>query len=92
MDRRATRVMARGRLQDELRAIVLDMLGPCEPDELPAAVAAWVDGATDRAVSAVCDRSVEALVEALESAVAGAPRDVLVRLDQAAARHDAGLQ
>lgn len=91
LDRRATRARARARLHAELRSIVLDLLGPCEPDELSAEAAAWVENAAAIAVSAVGDRSMRALIESLEATVAQAPRDVIHRLDEAAVRHDAGI-
>lgn len=91
LDRRATSVMARARLRSELRSIALDLLGRCEPDELPADAAAWVENATETAVSAVCDRSIRALIQALETTVASAPRDVLHRLDESAIRRDLGI-
>lgn len=91
LDRRAARVMARARLHSELRSISLDLLGPWEPDELPDEMAAWVENAAATAASAVCDRSLNALIQVLETAVTGAPPDVLLRLDDAAVRHDSGI-
>jgi hypothetical protein len=88
---RATRVMARARLQSELRSIVFDLLGCPGRDELPPAVAAWVDDAADTAVAAVCDPSLRELIHAVDVAVADAPRDVVHRLSIAAMRRDAGF-
>ena len=91
LDRRATAVMARGRLRSELRSIVLDVLGLSEPGELPAEMAAYVEGATEAAVSAVCDTSMSALLESVQTTIAEAPSSVVARLEQAAVRHDSGF-
>lgn len=91
LDRRATRAMASARLHADLRSIGFDLLGPYESDELSAEDAAWVENAVAIAVSAVCDLSMRALIQSLESTVARAPRDVIHRLDEAAVRHDAGI-
>ncbi len=91
LDRRAVRVMAQARLYSELRSIVLDLLGPCDPEELPVEMSAWVESAAARAASAVCGRSMNALIQSLESTVAGAPSDIIHRLDQSAVRHDVGI-
>lgn len=91
LDRRATRVMARARLHDELRSIALDLLGPCRPGELPVGVADWIDDATETAASMVSDTSLRALMQTLDTMVARAPREVVDRLDQAALRRDSGL-
>ncbi len=91
LDRRTIRDMARARLYSELRLIVLDLLGPYDPDELPVEMSAWVERAAARAASAVCDGSMSALIRSLESTLAGAPADIVHRLDQAAVRHDVGI-
>ncbi|HET7026393.1 MAG TPA: hypothetical protein VFI28_01740 [Candidatus Limnocylindrales bacterium] len=91
MGRRAIRIGARDRLRSELRAIAIDLLGPFASDELPSDVSAWIDGATESAVASVCDASLSGLIDALESRRAVAPAAVVQRLDDAAARHDAGI-
>jgi hypothetical protein len=91
MGRRAIRIGAHDRLRSELRAIAIDLLGPFASDELPSDVSAWIDGATESAVASVCDASLSGLIDALESRRAAAPAAVLHRLDDAAARHDAGI-
>jgi hypothetical protein len=88
---RAMRVGARRRLETELRAIAVDLLGPFESDELPPGLATWVDVTAERAVSAVCDESLAALIEALESRIMSAPPAFVESLDAVAARHDAGI-
>ena len=89
--RSVARTGARRSLEAELRSIALDLLGPFESEELPTACAAWVDMATKTAVTTVCDRSLSALIAALESLLIGAPPDIALRLDEARARHDAGI-
>lgn len=91
LGRRVTRVRARSRLECELRAIAVDLLGPFESDELPAELAAWVGTATKTAVATVCDTSLSALTDALESQLAKASIDVVRGLNDAGIRHDAGI-
>ena len=86
-----TTIGARYRLRLELRAIVSDLLGRCEADELPADVAAWIDETTEAAVAAVCDSSLALLTSTLDSLVARAPIDVIRRLDTARVRQGAGI-
>lgn len=83
--------MARPRLASELRAISRDLLAPCEPDELPPGLAAWVAKTTETVADAVCDVALEALLEALEVTLAGAPRELVDGLAVAAARYDVGI-
>lgn len=86
-----TRIGARARLEGELRSIAVDLLGPHEVDEFPASCANWVATTTDSAVSRVCDSTLEALVQALDSLLAGIPPDVARQLDRARVRHEAGF-
>ncbi len=88
---RALRVGARRRLETELRAIAVDLLGPFESDELPPGLATWVEATAERAVATVCDESLAALIAALESRVMSAPRAFVESLEDVAARHDAGI-
>lgn len=83
--------MARARLYSELRLIALDLLAPCDPDELPVEMSAWVECAAGRAASAVCDTTMSSLIRSLESSLAGAPAEFVRRLDQVAIRRDAGI-
>jgi len=91
MGSRAVRIGAHDRLRSELRSIAIDLLGPFASDELPSDVSTWIDAATEGAVASVCDASLSGLIDALESRRAAAPPAVLHRLDDAAARHDAGI-
>ncbi|MGH2466218.1 MAG: hypothetical protein ACRDGL_00565 [Candidatus Limnocylindrales bacterium] len=91
LPRRAGTVMARPRLASELRSIARDLLGACEPDELPPDLAAWVEATTATVAEAVCDVALAALLRALETTVAGAPRELVQRLDAAAVGHDVGI-
>ena len=61
--RQVARVGAKARLQGELRAIAIDLLGPNESDEFPAACADWVAATTEATVSRVSDSALEALVQ-----------------------------
>jgi hypothetical protein len=88
---RVRRVGADYRLEGELRLIAIDLLGVARADELPLAMASWVQTATGAAVAAVRDATLAALVEAIDAQLASAPADVVRRLGDAASRHDAGI-
>lgn len=90
--RRVTRVGARRRLEDELRSIAIDLLGPNESDEFSAACADWVATTTEAAVSRVSDAALDALVDRLDSLYVVVPPDVARHLDRAKARHEAGFE
>ena len=81
---------ARTRLDDELRAIALDLLGLYRADDLPGECAAWVRTAIEAAVSEVSDPTVSVLALRLTSALGAAPTDVARRIDAARLRHEAG--
>lgn len=89
--RRVSRVGAWARLQDELRSIATDLLGPNESDEFPEACAEWVAATTEAAASRVCDSALDALVQSLDSLLIDVPPDVARRLDEARVRHDSGF-
>ena len=78
------------RLEDALRSIAVDLLGPNDSDELPAACADWVAATTQAATSDVCEAALDSLVQALDSLLVDVPSDVARRLDEARVRHDAG--
>ena len=90
MARSLARTEARNRLETELRAIAIDLLGRCQPDELPNDCAAWLATTVDAVVRPVLDSSLSALAEALDSRLGAAPPRVGQRLDDAEVRHDAG--
>jgi hypothetical protein len=91
MARSLARTEARSRLETELRAVAIDLLGRCQPDELPSDCAAWLATTVDTAVTRVVDYSLSALAEALDSRLGAAPRRVVRRLEDAEVRHDAGF-
>ena len=84
------RVSAPSRIERELRAIALDLLGPQDDDELPADCAAWVKSTTEAAASAAGDASLRSLVAVLDSLLAGVTPEIARRLEDARVRHDAG--
>jgi hypothetical protein len=88
--RHVSRVAAWVRLEDEMRSIAMDLLGPNGSDELPPACADWVEATTHAAVSGVCAAALDGLIQALDSFLVDVPPDVARRLDEARIRHDAG--
>jgi hypothetical protein len=90
MVRSLTRTLAQGRLERELRAIAVDLLGRCQPDELPHDCAAWLATAVEEAVTRVCGSSLSALAETLDARLEAAPPWIARRLREAEVRHDAG--
>jgi hypothetical protein len=88
--RSLTRTRARSRLEGELRAIAVDLLGRCQPGELPNECADWLATTVEAAVTRVCDSSLAVLAETLDLRLAAAPPGVAPRLLEAEARHDAG--
>ena len=91
MTRRIVRVEAKGRLEGELRSIAIDLLGPNESDEFPAACADWVATTTEAAVFRVSEAALAALVHELDSLIDAVPREVARQLERARARHEAGF-
>jgi hypothetical protein len=88
--RSLARTGARSRLETELRAIAVDLLGRCQPGELPNACAEWLATTLEAAVTRVCDSSLAVLAETLDSRLDAAPRGIARRLEEAEVRHDAG--
>lgn len=73
-----------------MRAIAVDLIGRCQPGELPTDAAEWVATSIEAAVTRVCEASLAALAETLDTRLAAAPPGVALRLREAEARHDAG--
>lgn len=88
--RSLARTGARSRLEAELRAIAVDLLGRCQPGELPDDCVEWLATTVAGAVTRVCDSSLAALAETLDSRLGAAPPWVVRHLDEAEVRHDAG--
>lgn len=88
--RRASAIGARLRLEREIRAIALDLLGPSEAAGLSTAASAWVSASAESVVGAVRDGSLSALLAALEGQLAVAPPAILSELVEASGRGDMG--
>jgi hypothetical protein len=88
--RSLARTGARSRFETELRAIAVDLLGRCQPGELPNDCAEWLATTVEAAVTRVCDSSLAVLAETLDSRLDAAPRWIVRRLEEAEVRHDAG--
>jgi hypothetical protein len=74
-----------------MRAIAADLLGGCQPGELPADCTEWLSAVIEAAVTPDCDASLATLAETLDAEIASAPRGVVQRPWAAEARHDVGL-
>ena len=90
MVRSLARTYAQRRLEREVRAIAVDLLGRCQADDLPDDCAEWFANTVDDAVTRVCDSSLTALADTLDARLAAAPSWIARRLREAEARHDAG--
>ena len=90
MARSLTRIDARSRLQNELQVIAVDLLGRCQLGELPTDCAVWLATTVEAAVTRVCELSLAALAETLDSRLDAAPPGVALRLRESEVRHDAG--
>jgi hypothetical protein len=90
LTRSLARTAARSRLEAELRVIAVDLLGRCQPGELPNDCAEWLATTVEAAVTRVCDSSLAALAETLDSRLDAAPPRIARRLEEAEVRHDAG--
>jgi hypothetical protein len=88
--RSLARTKARSRLETELRAIAVDLLGRCQPGELPSDCAEWLAATVEAGVTGVCDSSLGALAQTLDSLLDAAPPGFARRLREAEVRHDAG--
>jgi hypothetical protein len=90
LTRGLARTAARSRLESELRAIAVDLLGRSEPGDLPRECAEWLATTVEAAVRRVCDSSLAALAETLDARLDAAPPRIARRLEEAEARHNAG--
>ena len=87
----AVRSFADAQLRSELRSIVLDVLGVRDITDLGDEARTWAERVADTAASAVCDRSVGALLDSIDATMADVPPAVAARFSEAAMRYDAGL-
>ncbi len=88
--RRASAIGARYRLEREIRAIALDLVGPSDASGLSRETADWVSATADSVVGAVRDGSLTVLIGALERLLESVPPSVGAELDEAHARQDLG--
>ncbi len=88
--RRASAIGARYRLDREIRAIALDLVGPSDAAGLSREAAAWVSAAADTGVGAVRDGSLTVLIGALERSLESVPPSVAAELDEAHGRQELG--
>ncbi len=86
--RRVSAVGARNRLEREIRAVALDLVGPADAATLSPECARWRSAAIDAAVRAVRDGSLSALIGALDRLLESAPPSVVAELDRARERQD----
>jgi hypothetical protein len=74
-------------VQRLLHGLAMDMVGPFEQLDLPAADYAWIEGAIADAVQAAGDQATRALVTEFADRLKEAPRTLFADLDRARARH-----
>ena len=88
--RSLARTGARSRLETAMRAIAVDLLGRCQPGEIPNDCAEWLATTVEAAVTGICDSSLAVLAETLDSRLDAAPPGIARRLEEEEVRHDAG--
>jgi hypothetical protein len=74
-------------VQRLLHGLAMDMVGPFEPLDLPAADYEWIEGAIADAVQAAGDQATRALVAEFADRLKEAPQTLIADLDRARARH-----
>lgn len=70
-----------------LHGLAIDMVGPFEESDLPAAEYEWIEGAIADAVQAAGDQAKRALVEEFATRLQEAPERLIADLDRARVRH-----
>lgn len=84
---RAARVAALPQLESGARELALDVLGLTGSGALPGECRAWLSSVVDDAARGAGEAALEALLRSLAAGLAGAPEDVLARLDAAQLRY-----
>ncbi len=74
-------------VQRLLHGLAMDMVGPFEPMDLPAAEYAWIEGAIADTVQAAGDQARRALVSEFAERLKEAPQTLIADLDRARTRH-----
>lgn len=88
--RRASAIGARFRLEREMHAVALDLLGPGDAAGLSPRSAEWLATAAAAAVGSVRDGSLSVLIGALDRLLETAPPSVAAELDEARDRQEMG--
>lgn len=89
---RAAAIGARRRLEREIRAIALDLLGPGDASGLSRPASDWVSATAEAVVGAVRDGSLSAMLGAIEDQLDAAPASVRAELVAARDRGDLGAR
>lgn len=74
-------------VQRLLHGLAMDMVGPFEQLDLPAAEYEWIEGAIADAVQAAGDQATRALVAEFADRLREAPQSLIADLDRARVRH-----
>lgn len=74
-------------VQRLLHGLAMDMVGPFEQLDLPAAEYEWIEGAIAGAVQAAGGQATRALVAEFADRLKEAPQTLIADLDRARARH-----
>lgn len=80
----------RDRLDAELTWMVIDVIGPCDRDELPPDECAWLTERVSHAVRVVLEPTLARLTNELATGLVDAPDDLLARVNRAQLRRDLG--
>jgi hypothetical protein len=81
-----------GQFERDMRALVADILGAPQPDELPDECAAWVDATIAVVSPRVLGSTYLVLLRELDRALSGAPPGVVRSLELSRARVDIGVE
>ncbi len=84
------RIRVRDRIDAELTRMMLDVIGPCDRDELTADERAWLNDQVAHVVSVVLDPALAQLTIELAAGLVDAPETLMARVGRARLRREFG--
>ncbi len=84
------RIHGRDRLDAELLRIAMDLIGPYDRDDLPAAEREWLEQKVSVAVNAALEPALQTFLAELAAGLVEAPDDLLARVTRAKLRRELG--